>query len=158
MNGHIATATIAEAVAPPDRAHVIERLRDWRERVHALYDSIESSLGSAFSYDRTGKNRSYERPVQRVDLALDDVPEVDILRIVQGERPVAQFLPRDLWIIGANGRVDLILRPKSGGTRRFMLLDLSLPLSGKGDWRIVRPSDPLTQPPFRAEDLPGLLE
>jgi hypothetical protein len=158
MNGHIATATIAEAVAPPDRAHVIERLHDWRERVHALYDSVESSLGTAFSYDRRGKNRSYERPVQRVGLALDEVPEVDILRVVQGEKAIAQFVPRDLWIIGANGRVDLVLHSRPGGTRRFMLLDLSLPLSGKGDWHIVRPSDPLRQPPFRPEDLPGLLE
>lgn len=158
MNGHLASVTIAEAVGPPDREHVIERLCDWQERVHALYDSVESALGGAYSYDRTGKNKSYERAVQRVGLSLDDVPAVDILRVVQGERLIAEFLPRDLWIIGANGRVDLILLSKSGGRRMFILVDHSLPLSGKSDWRIVRPSDPLRQPQFRPEDLPGLLE
>ena len=158
MNGHIATATIAEAGEPPNREHVIERLRDWRDRVHALYDLVEATLGNTYSYDRTGKHRSNEELVQRVGLSVRDVPQVDILRVEQSGKLVASFQPRGLWIIGANGRIDLLVAPRSGGRRVFMLVDHSLPMSDRTDWRIVRLSEQLKQMPFRPENLHELLE
>jgi len=158
MSTNIVAATIAEAQEKPDKEHVLHRLKDWQNRVHALYDCIEQRLGDGYTYDRTGKHMSQEEMVQRTHLGSNDVPQLDILTVEQGGRRVAELRPRGLWIIGANGRVDLIVMPRSGGSRLYMLLDHSLPLSGETDWRIVRPSDRLHQPRFRPEVLSDLLE
>jgi len=126
--------------------------------VHGLYDQIEHALGSDYSYDRTGKHQSAEERVQQSGLNPDDVPPIDILRIEQSGRLVAVIQPRGLWIIGANGRLDLVLTPRTGGRRLFMLMDLSSPMENRTDWRIVRPSDGLQQLVFKPERLRELLE
>ena len=65
-----------------------------------------------------------------------------------GKQRVMRFQPKGLWIIGANGRVDLVTR-----TAAPILVDQSTPLSGKSDWRLYDSSDrrrsvPLTQEAF----------
>ena len=63
--------------------------------------------------------------------------------------------PRGLWIIGANGRLDLrVLGPQNKQTLDF-LVDKSQPLSGvqKAAWYIVDPSDRLKQRPLTEQVL-----
>jgi hypothetical protein len=158
ISDNIVSATIAESRDKPNKKHVLARLRDWQARVHALYDAVQKTLGSDYAYDRSGNQESAEDMVQRVRLDPAKVPKLDILRIEQDGKAVATFVPRGLWIIGANGRVDVIITPRSGGRRLFMLIDHSLPLSSESDWRIVRPSDQLHQPPFLPERFGELLE
>ena len=97
--------------------------------------------------------------MQLAVLCEDEVPAVYILRSEGGGRLIAQFLPRMLWMIGANGRIDLFVTPSTGGRQFFMLIDRSLPLSNQRDWRLIRPTiDPLAQPRFGPERLHELLE
>jgi hypothetical protein len=158
MDGNIVDVTIAEAREKPDKKHVLARLRDWQARVHALYDDVQREVGDGYFYDRSGKVTPDEEPVQRVDVKPHEVPSLDVLTVQQDGRSVAVFRPHHLWMIGANGRVDVMVGPRSGGRRLYMLIDHSLPLRGKADWRIVRPSDRLHQPPFRPEQFGELLE
>ena len=158
MIGNVVADTIAETREPPTPETTLRRLRDWQSRVHDLYSQIERALGPGYSYDRTGKQQSGEERVQQSGLRPEDVPPIDILRIERSGHPVAMILPRGLWIIGANGRLDLHLFPKAGGRRLFMLMDLSSPLEEHSDWRIVRPADRLHQPVFIPERLAELLE
>lgn len=158
MDGNIVDVTIAEAREKPDRRRVLERLRDWQTRVHSLYESVQNTLGPGYACDRTGKHESMEEMVQRAGLTPGEVPKLDILTITQNGKQVARFEPRSLWMIGANGQVNVVLTPKSGGRRLYMLIDRSLPLSNDSDWRIVQPSDRLHQPPFRPETFGDLLE
>ena len=159
MTADVITATMREALETPGRQATVRRLRDWQHRVHGLYDDVQAVLGSEYTYDRDGKQRSAEDRVQLAGLSEDDVPPVDILRVGRAGRVVAQFLPRMLWMIGANGRIDLFVMPSTGGRQFFMLIDRSAPLSNLSDWRLVRPAmDPLAHPPFRPERLHELLE
>jgi hypothetical protein len=157
MMTNIVAATISEVRKQPDRGHVLERLRDWQARVHALYDSVQESLGNEYKYDRTGKHVSRETSVQRAGIDASEVPPIDILLIDRDGRRAATFMPRDLWVIGANGRIDLIIGTKSGGRRFFILYDQSMPLSGGSDWRIRRPTEGLQESPFRPERFHELL-
>jgi len=157
MDGNIVDATIAEAREKPDKDHVLARLQDWQNRVHALYDTVQKALGPKYVYDRTGKNEPREEMVQRVGLEPGEVPKLDVLKITQNDRQLALFTPRSLWMIGANGQVDILVTAKSGGRRLYNLIDRSLPLSKNPDWRIVRPADRLHQPPFRPDTLADLL-
>jgi hypothetical protein len=158
MNENIVGATIAEAREKPNKERTLARLHDWRSRVHALYDAVQDALGEGYFFDRSGKQASREEIVQRVRLKSQEVPELDILKIEQGGKLLATFVPHGLWIIGANGRVDVTISSGSGARRVFMLIDHSLPMSDKSDWRIVRPSDRLQQPPFRPDRFRELLE
>jgi hypothetical protein len=143
---------------PADRAHVMRRLQDWQTRVHDLYASIEQGLGEDFVFDRAGKHRTAEEMVQRAGIPIEAVPAVDILRI---ERPKGQvlaiILPRYLWILGANGRLDLRLNRPGGRITSYALTDRSPPLSPKPRWYLVPGSDPTSQLPFSSDRLRELL-
>jgi hypothetical protein len=153
QNYELVRSTMAEA--RPDRpvnpAHVLARLRDWKERTSRLFDLIQNALGRQFTFDRTGKQQSAEEPVQRAGLSKDQVPALDILRI---ERPPgtlhATIIPRGLWIIGANGRLDLRVLGTGNKQTQYFLVDKSPPLSGadNAEWYIVDPSDKLEQRPL----------
>lgn len=159
-SGNVVADTIAELNEGLDRERVLARLGDWRDRVHRLYDEIETGLGTGYVYDRTGKHISQEDIVQRAGLTQSEVPPIDVLRI-EGphRRALAIFQPRHLWMIGANGRIDLFVTPKVGvGRRHFMLIDVSRPLTAPADWRLVSPAERLDQPPFSVRRLHELLE
>jgi hypothetical protein len=157
MSADVVTATMREALAEPEREATLRRLHDWRQRVHALYDTVQAHLNASYICDRAGKQRSWEGRVQQAGLTEDDVPAIDILRIERAGKIVAQFVPRMLWMIGANGRVDLYVTARHA-QRVFMLLDRSAPLSNRSDWRLVRLTDQMAQPPFHPELFHELLE
>ena len=157
MTANVVTATMEEALTTPEREATLRRLYDWRQRVHALYDELQRHLGDSFSCERSGKQRSWETRVQQAGLTEDEVPPVDILRILRNGDLMAEFVPRMLWMIGANGRIDLIITSQNAG-RLFMLFDRSAPFANQSDWRIVRPTDMLTQPQFHPERFHELLE
>src|SRR6202035_4967919 len=143
----------SEELADPgsvSREQVLERLRDWRDRVHRLYDRIEQELrGSAFRIDRKGKHTSAEELPQRVGLAPSDQPVVDILRIVRSDGTNAAILfPRGLWIIGANGRIDLRILPLVGGSENYMLVDQSNPMTSPSHWIRIPIGSPFDREPF----------
>jgi len=141
-------ATMAEARfdGSVDAKHVLERLKDWRDRTHKLYEFIQKTLGTEFTYDRTGKHQSFEEPVQRAGLSKDEVPALDILRI---ERPQgtlrALVMPGGLWVIGVNARLDLRVLGSTNRQKYYFLVDKSQPLSGAENaaWYIVDRSNRL---------------
>jgi hypothetical protein len=160
--GSVVGSTMAEtrsgvSVAPHP---VLQRLQDWQTRVHQLYDDIQRTLGSGFKYDRTGKHYNAEALVQRAHLAQGQVPPVDILRVEHPNGTLrATVIPRDLWVIGANGRLDLVVFGPGQKRSQFDLIDTSQPLSGpqNATWHVVDPSGLLDQKPLTDELLSMLI-
>lgn len=143
----------SEELADPSaisREHVLQRLSDWRDRVHRLYDAIEQNLqGTRFQANREGKHTSAEELPQRLGIRQAEQPQIDILRIVRPDGSNAAVLyPRGLWIIGANGRIDLRITPSVGGTETYMLVDVSEPLAGKAQWIRMPIGSPFEREPF----------
>jgi hypothetical protein len=137
--GNLTYRSSSEELADPrgiSRERVLRRLQDWRDRVHGLYDEIERVLeGSAFRSNREGKHTSSEELPQRVGISESEQPKIDILRIVRSDGTNAAILfPRGLWIIGANGRIDLRIIPVVGNSKTYMLVDQSEPLAGPAQW------------------------
>ena len=131
------------------REYVLRRLRDWRDRVHRLYDDMAQALkGSDLIPNREGKHKSSEEVPQRVGLTADDEPEIDILRIVRPDGTnAAIFLPRGLWVIGANGRIDLKVMPRVGSAEVYTLLDRSEAF-GPANWVRMPIGSPFEPEPF----------
>ena len=152
MSGLTHRSTSEELADPGgiSREHVLERLRDWRDRVHKLYNEIERELqGSTFRSDRVGKHISSEELPLRVGVSETEQPKIDILRIVRSDDTDAAVLsPRGLWIIGANGRIDLRIIPPVGGSQTYMLVDHSEPLTGPAQWLRMPIGSPFEREPF----------
>jgi len=137
----------SEELADPgsvSRERVLERLQDWQRRVHQLYDRVEQTLrDTSFRTDREGKHTSNEELVQRVGLSQDEQPKIDVLRVIRPD-----FFPRGLWIIGANGRIDLRIVPPVGSSETYLLLDQSEPFSGSARWVKIPIGAPFEREPF----------
>ena len=89
-----------------DRAYVERRLDDWRRRIDGLYGDIEAWLPADWSMAAGGEVPIHEDLMLRFDVAQQTLPMKTLLRSGQN---VGRIEPRGLWIIGANGRVDIKL-------------------------------------------------
>ena len=149
---HITRRSTSEELADPTavtREDVLSRLVDWRARVHALYDRVEHTFqGTGFNFDRQGKHTSAEGLVQAAGVTQEEQPKTDILRIVRTDGTnAAVFYPRGPWIIGANGRIDLVLSPSVGPSHAFMVVDQSGPFSDPF-WVRMPIGSPFEREPF----------
>jgi hypothetical protein len=111
------------------RAQVLERVNDWEHRITALFDQVDQWATHAnFQTDRTRKVLMSEELMQKFAVPDRELPVLDILR---GGDPVASFVPAGLWLIGANGRIDVIMHE---GSRA--LIDNAKELK-PSDWNIL---------------------
>lgn len=101
------------------REHIERRLDDWAYRITNLYSSIKKWLEPISLYETKERNDviMYEELMQKNDIPKRTLSSLDIYH--KGTI-VATVKPVGLWIIGANGRVDILL--KNGAV---MLLDVS---------------------------------
>jgi hypothetical protein len=146
---------------PVDAARVLARLEDWKIRIDRLYDFVESVLGTRYTYDRTEKQHIAEEQVQRAGLREDQVPVLDVLCIEHPSgTPRAKLVPRGLWIIGANGRIEFRVLRSDKRLKLYYIVDTSLPLSGaeKAEWELDDPSGPLEHRPVTERLLREVLE
>ena len=89
-----------------DRSYVERRLEDWLRRLDRLYADIERWLPDGWVMVDDGTVQIYEDLMQRFDVPAQTLTVKGLLR---HRVPTGRVEPRGLWIIGANGRVDLIL-------------------------------------------------
>lgn len=95
-----------EAEGKIDRHHVERRVIDWQRRVLAIYNRITGWLPSDFT---TSRNRLLPRREEM--MVRYGVPELE-LPVLEMNKPDGWFgklVPRGLWIIGANSRLDLFV-------------------------------------------------
>ncbi len=145
------TQTVLEELARDQltRDHVQRRVGDWLERLQKLRDEIDAWLkrpefNRLVIEDREPETMN-EELMQRFDVSPQKMP---VYEIKSGSQRVMRVQPKGLWIIGANGRVDLITK-----TSASILADQSEPLSGSSNWQIYNSKSrksavPLTEDNF----------
>jgi hypothetical protein len=131
------------------QAKVTERVDDWLERLTSLRQTFEqwireSGIAGLAIVDRPPVFMN-EELMRRFRITPKAMPVYEILR--NGKR-LMRIQPKGLWVIGANGRVDLITRSASP-----ILVDNSDSLSSQSDWQLYtgrdrRRSVPLTKEAF----------
>ena len=95
--------------------HVEQRVADWERRIDGLYTQIESWLPAGYSAQRDRTMLMHEEMMQKFGVAAKKLP---ILEITRDSVPVAKIEPRGLWIIGANGQLDMIV-----GKNQYVIVD-----------------------------------
>ena len=99
--------------------HVRARVNDWVKRVQNLYDDIISWLEpvEGLKVEQRQNATMYEELMKKFGISPQSMPTLDIYE--EGNL-FARLKPIGLWIIGANGRVDLM---RKGGA--VLLVDES---------------------------------
>lgn len=99
-----------------DFTHVLQRVADWKARLDSLYNDVTSWFPE-LQHDRRDFVEMNEEIMREYGVAPVSLP---ILRFLDGKDELARFVPRGLWIIGANGRVDLFTKRK-----QYLIVDRS---------------------------------
>jgi hypothetical protein len=125
---------VLEEVTGPemDQNHTARRVDDWASRIDQLYAQIESWLPDGWTADRNDTVRMHEELMQKFGIAPRNLP---VLRLSYQSKPSARIEPRGLWIIGANGRLDLFR-----GNSHYIIVDTAENF-GPPDWHIAALSD-----------------
>ena len=85
---------------------VIKRISDWKKRISDLYATIDNWLiNTEYNIKPGPKTIMYEELMSLYNLEATKLDTIDILR---GRIFVMSIKPKGLWIIGANGRIDLL--------------------------------------------------
>jgi hypothetical protein len=100
-----------------DLDHVERRLLDWETRLRDLYSRITSWLPEGWTSAPDGTAPLHEPLMEKFGIAERQLPK---LALSKHGTEQATLEPRNLWIIGSNGRVDL-----TGSVGHFVINDRS---------------------------------
>ena len=107
--------------------HVMKRVNDWVDRLNGLYVLVENWLPPDWHADQRRVILMDEEMMRVVGVVPREVPVLE-LRSDDGRRAFLE--PRGLWIIGTNGRVDLV-----AGSKHFLVFDRAKNFAAP-DWQI----------------------
>lgn len=117
-----------------DSAHVEQRAKKWISDVSQLFDQAASwATALRFTTEHKPYTPMHEELMQR--FGVKSLPQT-LLAISKGKTVVATLIPIGLWVIGANGRIDLLTVKQN-----FMLINAA-PYPDAADWKIVSLSSP----------------
>ena len=100
-----------------DARHIRRRVDDWEERLNGLFAAIAGWLPDGWEARQGAPVAMHEELMRRFDVPEKRMPTLE-LRDRAGR--AARLVPRGLWIIGSNGRVDL----KRDG-HRYLVVDMA---------------------------------
>jgi len=127
-----------EETSPVNKAHVKKRVKDWKNRVSNLYKTIQDWLADTPDCAIVAGHpmKMYEELMEQFGIEPEEVETADLFK---GGKLLLTFKPKGLWVIGANGRVDII--SKNGS---FVLVDLSNQFQNP-QWHIYTTPDKETE-------------
>ena len=116
-NGSMRTVLEDVASESIDAEHVRRRVDDCEERLGGLFAAIGGWLPDGREARQGAPAVMDEELMRRFGVAAKRMPTLDL---EDRTGHVARLVPRGLWIIGSNGRVDL----KRDG-RRYLIVDMA---------------------------------
>ncbi|MEL6059880.1 MULTISPECIES: hypothetical protein [unclassified Methylobacterium] len=122
-------AILAEDVEENNFATVQARVGEWRDRIDALYRQLRDWSPEDYKLDTSQHLRMHEGLMKNYGIPPIDLPVLNIYDSVGWK---AKIVPYGLWIIGGDGRLDLL-----AGARRHLITGVP-PSAGSG-WRISEP-------------------
>lgn len=105
------------------------RVGEWRARIDALYAQLKNWSPAEYQWDTSQHLTMHEEPMKACGVAPVELP---VLNIHDAAGWKAKIIPYGLWIIGGDGRLDLLT-----GARRYLIT--GMPQSVGSGWRISEP-------------------
>lgn len=119
---------------PPKKKEIALRVQDWIDRIDALYALIREVLAGHenISICTSHSVFMHEELMQKCNLPSVKLPALDIKK---NNQIVVTAKPVGLWVIGANGRVDLLSEKGS------YILVAQAAHGTKPNWQVFSPSN-----------------
>lgn len=105
------------------------RVDEWRDRINALYQQLKNWSPTEYKWDMSQHLTMHEELMKNYGVSPIELP---VLNISDTSGWKAKIIPYGLWIIGGDGRLDLLT-----GARRYLITGVP-PSAGSG-WRISEP-------------------
>lgn len=109
------------------RKIVEDSVDDWLKRLETLKITMQGWLPNGMQIVARPPAKMYEEMMIKFGVPPADMPTFDVR---EGDKRIMRVQPKGLWIIGANGRVDLITPAAS-----YILVDKAERLSKPSDWQ-----------------------
>lgn len=134
-----------------DKSYIESRVNDWVQRIDDLYLFVKHTLVNVkgVKYELIKKMVMHEELMQEYGVAPTDVP---ILDLYKEEKLIASFKPIGLWVIGANGRVDILTKVGA-----FILVNVT-EIEGDSKWEVFAPTNRRKGQPFDANFIHELVK
>ncbi len=89
--------------------NVVSYIQNWQQRIQDLYEQVRSCAGDSadLSFSEEMTANLYEKPMYDCGLGPVKLP---VLNIHRKNDFVASFQPIGLWVLGANGRIDILTK------------------------------------------------
>ena len=118
-----------------DKTYIEKRVNDWITRVKNLYSLTEKVAKNRGGIcHENGTVYMYEELMKEFDVNPTQLPILNLCN--KNDEKVATFRPIGLWVIGANGRVDILT--KNGA---YILVDVTKTNFEKPNWQVYSPQD-----------------
>lgn len=121
--------------------HVERRVDDWASRIKALYSAVEGWLPEGWSARHGSPVPMHEELMRKTGVPPRDLPT---LELIHDGAVSATLRPYGLWIVGTNGRIDLIKQHE-----RYLVLDHAGTFETP-DWRVAPSTARRDSKPFNA--------
>jgi len=139
-------------VHKPDlkREDVEARVNDWLVRIGQLYELVKNNV----PVDRATACRvkrhvlMHEEMMQKFDIPAVQVPVLDVL---EKNSIVVTFKPKGLWVVGANGRIDVLTQRAS-----YIIIDAAA-VFRPAHWMIYGPRKKASGEEFNVNTLQWLM-
>jgi hypothetical protein len=108
---------------------------DWEQRINDLYTFIENSFNGYIEIEckKDKCMTMYEELMQKFGIEKREIP---MLEVYKNRNLIIKFKPIGLWVIGANGRIDILTHLGS-----YILADISVKKAKKSDWIVYSPDN-----------------
>jgi len=117
-----------------NKRYVEERVEEWKRRLESLYALVVEPLADlkGVRYEKKRQVTIHEGLMQNFHVSPQQLP---ILDIYKDEIIVVSFMPIGLWVIGANGRIDILTEKGA-----FILVDKA-EYSQPPEWNVFSPQN-----------------
>ena len=112
-----------------DAEHIQRRVNDWKERVNDFFTLIIDWLPDGWEAQLGPQVVMHEEMMRKYDVGATQIPTLELKNRVGH---IAKIIPRGLWIIGTNGRIDL----KRQG-HHYLIVDMAESFNVP-DWQAAR--------------------
>lgn len=130
------------------REHVEQRVRNWTERIEELYGQLAEWLPSNWHARGSSTVQMNEQMMREFEVA---PKQLRVLELRGDDGGTARVEPRGLWIVGSNGRLDMLK-----GEQHFLIVDAAENFAAP-DWRVSPISDRRRLDPLTPERLRSIL-
>lgn len=106
-------------------------VKDWMNRLGAIVSQIREWTKdlNGLRIEELPPMMMHEQLMRKFGVSPVEMPRFQILH---GDKRVLRFEPKGLWVIGSNGRIDLVTRASS-----YILVDNSESMSEQSQWTIL---------------------